>query len=369
MSSILTRYRPLPKLRAPNDGQCVAMDKTLRSVMGWVAVALSPQVLGCDYCLISQGVSPLDTVNGRGLRLSERYTRLDSVYDGSRELANPGADETYYTTEVGGFWSPRPWLTLIGVLPIRVTEVDGHLEHRGGHQHHDEGAEEAHEHEAHDHDAVVDPAVRGVEDQHGGDSGLGDISLVARARVFQQHTLASTTTVALLAGIKTPSGSTRGRADHGDYLDAHLQLGSGSTDGLFGAGMSHAHGRWSLSANMLGALKGQGEAGGHDYDYGDSINYDLTARWRVSPATLGAAAQQWLLSCGLAGEIRGQETEQGSPIDDSGGHVVFVQPGLQLNLGGRWTIEFSAQVPIHHDLAGTQLGDDLKVLGSLSVTL
>ncbi len=348
------------------------MGKTSRISLAFAALALSPALMACDYCLISQGASPLDTINGRGLRITERYTYLNSVYDGSRELANPGASESYYTTEVQGFWSPRPWLTLIGVVPFRVTQVDGHLEHEGGHQHHDEaaeGGEGEHGHEDHDHDADLDPAVRGVEDQQGGDGGLGDISLLLRARVFQHHTLATTTTVALLAGIKTPSGGTRGRADNGDFLDAHLQLGTGSTDGLFGASMSHARGRWSLNANLLGAIKGQGEAGAHDYDYGDALNYDLTARYRVSPSTLGAATQQWFLSCGLAGEVRNPEQEAGSRILDSGGHVLFVQPGLQMRLGARWSFEFYAQVPIHHDLVGTQLGEDLKVLGSINVML
>ena len=336
------------------------MDQILRSVMGWVAMAIAPQVVACDYCLISQGVSPLDTVNGRGLRVSERYTRLASVYDGSRQLTNPGASETYYTTDVTGFWNPRPWLTLIAVVPFRVTQVDGHLEHHGGDEPH------------HDPDLTPgdDPALRGVDqDQRGGDNGIGDISLLARARVFQHHTLATTTTVALLAGIKTPTGSTTGRTDNGAYLDAHLQLGTASTDGLFGVALSHARGRWSLSANMLGAVKGQGEAGHEDFDFGDSLNYDLTLRYRVLPATIGAASQQVFLSCGLAGEVRGQETEIGSVIDDSGGHVMFVQPGVQWNIGPRWSLEFSAQVPIHHDLTGTQLGDDLKVFGAINVLL
>ncbi len=336
------------------------MGKALRTTAALAALALGPTAQACDYCLISQGVSPLDTVNGRGLRITERYTSLDSVYDVSHALANPGASETYYTTEVTGFWNPRPWLTLIAVVPVRVTQVDGHLEHHGGDEPH------------HDPDLKPgdDPALRGVnEDQRGGDSGLGDIALLARARVFQHHTLATTTTVALLAGIKTPTGSTTGRTDNGAYLDAHLQLGTGSTDGLFGVALSHARGRWSLSANMLGAVKGQGEAGHQDFDYGDSLNYDLTLRYRVLPATIGAASQQIFLSCGLAGEVRGQDTEIGSVIDDSGGHVMFVQPGVQWNIGPRWSLEVSAQVPIHHDLTGTQLGDDLKLFGSINVML
>ena len=344
------------------------MKLLLRAAVGTAALTLVPFAQACDYCLISQGVSPLDSINGRGLRVTQRYTELDSVYEGTRELDNPGARETYYTTEVSGFWTPRPWLTLLGVVPFRVTEVDGHLEHRGGH-HHDEEEAGGEHHDDHDHEHDADPALRGVEDQHGGDGGVGDISLLARARVFQRHALTSTTTVAVLAGVKLPSGSTDGRADNGDYLDAHLQLGTGAVDGLFGAAFSHVQGRWGLSANLLGALKGQGEAGAHDYDYGDSLNYDLSVRYRVSPGVIGAAPNQWFLSLGVAGELRGQEIEAGSRIDDSGGHVTFIQPGVQVNVGARWSFEVSAQVPVRHDLAGTQLADDLKVFGSINVLL
>jgi hypothetical protein len=327
----------------------------------------------CDYCLVSQGLSPLDTVDGHGLRLSERYTSLNSVYDGSDEIDHPGAREEYYTTEVSAFWSPRGWLTLIGVVPFRVTHVDGHLVHGGGaHQHDDEHEHAADEDEhasGHGNDLDHDPRQRERDAQVGGDGGLGDVSLIARANVFQHHTLATTTRLALLAGIKLPTATTDQRADNGDYLDAHLQLGTGATDGLFGFSASHARGRWSAAANLLGALKGKGEAGAFDYEYGDALNYDLTARYRVSPATLGAAAHHWFLSCGFAGEARGHEHEDGFKIDDSGGHVVFVQPGAQLSLGARATLDVAVQVPIHHDLSGTQLGEDLKVFATWTLSL
>jgi len=32
--------------------------------------------LACDFCLIHQGISPLDTQNGKGLRINQRYTLL-----------------------------------------------------------------------------------------------------------------------------------------------------------------------------------------------------------------------------------------------------------------------------------------------------
>jgi hypothetical protein len=49
----------------------------------------------CDFCLLSQGISPLDTMKGPGIKISERYTLLDKVYQGTSEQSNPGAKETH----------------------------------------------------------------------------------------------------------------------------------------------------------------------------------------------------------------------------------------------------------------------------------
>ena len=62
-----------------------------------------------------------------------------------------------------------------------------------------------------------------------------------------------------------------------------------------------------MAANLLGAVKGQGEAGNHDYDYGDSLNYDLTLRYRVSPADVGPSPNRWFLTFGVAGELRSRK--------------------------------------------------------------
>ncbi len=331
---------------------------------GMAFAGLTGIAQACDYCLISQGISPLDTVNGKGLRITQRYTELDRVYDGENELLNPGAEEQYYTTEIGGFWSPLPRLTLIGVLPLRVTRIDGHLEHGHGEGAH-EDEHEQHEHEEHGHDEAA-TALPTVEHQHGGDEGLGDMSLLARFKALEYHTLEATTSVALIAGVKVPSGSTDGRADNGTFLDAHAQLGTGSTDGLFGASLQHARGRWSLAANALAAVKGEGESGNVDYEYGDSLNYDVNVRYRVRPATIGQAANQTFLSLGLSGELRDMEEVAGVELENTGGHVVFIQPGAQCYLGANIILEAAAQVPVHHSLRGVQLGEDFKLFGSLT---
>ena len=70
-----------------------------------LALLAPPLCDACDYCLLGQGISPLQTQTGAGIRVSPRYTLLDSVYDGDNEVSNPGVKEKYWTTDVAGFYS------------------------------------------------------------------------------------------------------------------------------------------------------------------------------------------------------------------------------------------------------------------------
>jgi hypothetical protein len=51
-----------------------------------------------------------------------------------------------------------------------------------------------------------------------------------------------------------------------------------------------------------------------------------------------------------------QDVSNGVEIDDTGGNVVFVSPGLEIFLFRNLALEFSAQIPVHQDSNGTQLG-------------
>jgi hypothetical protein len=62
----------------------------LAIVVTLVVLAVVSTGNACDFCLLSQGISPLDTMKGTGIKVSERYTVLDQVYQGTREKTNPG---------------------------------------------------------------------------------------------------------------------------------------------------------------------------------------------------------------------------------------------------------------------------------------
>lgn len=184
-----------------------------------VAAFAAPPALACEFCLLSQGISPLQSVNGAGMRISPRYTVLDEVYQGTRELPNTAkVAERFVTTEFTGFYSFNEKLTLIGTLPMRSTEGRGE----------------------------VGTGLAGdadFETDTGGAEGVGDLSVLARYTFFEHHSLAATTLLAASAGLKLPTGDTLGRNDVGNFMDAHTQLGTGSTDVFLGLSASHAVGR------------------------------------------------------------------------------------------------------------------------------
>ncbi len=306
------------------------------------AFSFSVPAYSCDYCLLSQGISPLETVKGTGVRVTERYSSLDSVYRGTNEVENPGAKEEYFTTEFSGFFVVSENLVFMASLPYKKTSLDGHL-----HVHSD-GEAEAHP-------------------DKGEETGLGDVSLLARYTFYRSHSLEMTNTIAGVWGVKLPTGKTDGRTEDGaDFLDAHLQLGTGSTDLLVGLSFSHAHERGSLSGNVLAAITGDGEAGDIDHRFGNTLNYDLTGKYRVYPSSVSPAGQQYFVALGLNGEVMDREVEGGEEVDDSGGHKLYLTPGVQAVIGEHLTIEASYHHPVYINVNGTQTVEDRKITGGIS---
>ncbi len=318
------------------------------TTLRWLFVAFTPLLAplceACDYCLIGQGISPLQTQQGAGLRWSQRYTSLDSVYSGTDEVPNPGVKEQFWTTDIAGFYGVTERFMLLINTPLRRTDGNGELI---------EGE-----------DGATD-----VEHVRGDATGVGDVSLLARYTVFERHTLDSTTLVAGVFGVKLATGSTDQHNAEGEYLDSHLQPGTGSTDPLLGLSIDHAIGRTSVSGNVLASFGQDGEVGDASHRFGDSVNYDVTGKYRLTPHTIGQCANALFVSFGVHGEWRDYEHLDGVRVADSGGNTVYVAPGLQYVVGGNWIIEATYQRAVYHDLNETQLGEDYRVFGTVTLLL
>lgn len=300
---------------------------------------LAGEGIACDFCLLSQGISPLDTMKGAGVKISERYTVLDQIFQGTSEQTNHGVNEEHWTTELTGFYGITPEFMLLAVAPYKYGKTTG------------------------------DPNPDGTPNtmMAGSASGLGDVALLGRYTFLKNETPEATTVMAGVAGIKFATGRTDAKtADGMNYLDSHLQPGTGSTDYLLGLSYSHSLQRFSLSANMLGTITTEGKFGNTKHQFGNSLNYDVTGKYRIAPEAFSPMKPQLFAALGVNGEVRGRETEDGVTVADSGGNTVYLSPGLQLVLAPRWIAELSYQHAIYHNLYGTQLGETYKVISGVT---
>ncbi|MBI5682723.1 MAG: transporter [Deltaproteobacteria bacterium] len=309
-------------------------------------VSLSGLSFSCDYCLLSQGLSPLQTTTGIGLRIDERYTVLNDMYKGTKKVENPGNKETHLTTQVTGFYAINPDLTAFVVVPyVRRTMKEW--------------------------DDVSMTFMKGKA------SGLGDIVLMGRYTFYRRHELDSTTIVAGQAGVKLPTGATNAKDDMGMYMDAHMQPGTGSTDILLGLNLSHAIDRFTIAANLLYSMNNEGkkgetgmDTGDEKHQFGNMLSYDLTGIYRIYPATPPGPTVSFAL--GVAGERRGKEKIDGVTVDGSEGHTIYLNTGLLFIPHPQWIVELNYRPAIYHDLPAdpttgeAQMGEDYKAILSVS---
>ncbi len=103
----------------------------------------------------------------------------------------------------------------------------------------------------HDHSGGL--AVNSVE-QLGSVCGIGDLSLLAKYRL----TAGTGPGLALISGVKMPTGSTGKRSLQGERLETEHQPGTGSWDPILGASASAPMGPVGFTASLLYQFSGRG---------------------------------------------------------------------------------------------------------------
>ena len=127
-------------------------------------------------------------------------------------------------------------------------------------------------------------------DERGDSSGIGDLTLMSQYRFFNDPRTG--TEMAVLLGIKVPTGATGVNDAFGGRFEAEFQPGSGSWDGLFGLAFTKRLGAWSFDANVLYQLA---TTGTQDTDLGDRFLYNAAISYRLvggalAPGRMNAGA-------------------------------------------------------------------------------
>ncbi len=181
------------------------------------------------------------------------------------------------------------------------------------------------------------------------DSALGDLRLLTRYMLFvDDYAPLSTRRVALLAGVKLPTGADR--------------FGSPTFDPTLGLVATWASNRHQLDIDALATLGTKR----HGFEAGDRFRYDVAYRYRLWPARFGGRLLQLNGLVELNGAWTGRAHEHGRRVRDSGGSILFVSPGVQL-AALTWIAELSFQVPVLQNLHGDQLETDFVAVVSVRV--
>jgi hypothetical protein len=218
----------------------------------------------------------------------------------------------------------------------------------------------------------------GAVDERGSISGLSDLALIGRINLFQLLEMKRSITVALLGGVKFPTGDTgrlddevaSARADealfgsghaHGSIGGVHqhdLTLGSGSFDGIFGLTTSFRQGRWFVNGQFQYYLRTEARG----YQFGDMI------------VVSGGPGGYVLLNKGVALSLQANAFYEsyardqiiGQTFEQTGGTAWFLGPLLNLTLGSHFSANAGVDIPLRIYNHGLQTVPDYRVRGGLT---
>ncbi|MGH2567834.1 MAG: transporter, partial [Bacteroidota bacterium] len=187
-------------------------------------------------------------------------------------------------------------------------------------------------------------------------TGLGDVSVFVKQVLVQIDDLQETFRILGKASLKFPTGN----------KNLTPALGTGSWDFSFGTVAGWIGKRFGLYGDVSYSFNGTSE----DYSYGNTFSYNVAIGFRLSPAVYETyPLTQWNLYLEALGKYAAKDAVNGVANENSGGHTLFLAPGLQWIPSRVFLAEVSLQFPALQSLNGTQLGTDIGLVAGIRLLL
>ena len=203
------------------------------------------------------------------------------------------------------------------------------------------------------HDSIrVAEAGDGVE-RLGSVAGIGDLNLLAKYRL----TSGEAGGLAIIGGIKVPTGSTHERDRFGDRMETEHQPGTGSWDPIVGASAGARMGQVNVAASAVYQIAGRGA---QHTRLGDRLEAGIALSHHFGPTEEEEHhhhahehgeephehASSWDAFVELAGEWEGRQRIAGEVEQDSGGKWAWVAPGVTFNAASGWSASAAVAIPV-----------------------
>lgn len=188
--------------------------------------------------------------------------------------------------------------------------------------------------------------------------GLTDLYLALKYRVLRGQP----GNLAIIGGVKLPTGKDDVRLDNGEILEPSSQPGSGAFDYQFGLAYSRfLTPRVTVDASALYTLRTEHDdfKVGDRFDAGVAVNYRLTESIQSFPqvSVFGEALYVHLA----------KDEESGERETNSGGDAVYLSPGLRVRFNEAISLTVAPAFPVVQELNGEQIEVRWKAAVTLSV--
>ncbi len=174
--------------------------------------------------------------------------------------------------------------------------------------------------------AGIDLPYVSSDDTGGSESGQGDLRIFTKYRFWRKDGPGVQQSMAALLKIKTDTGDTR--------------VTTGSTDSLLGLTYGYESRKWYRWAALRYRINGENSDG---LRRGNRLLYDLVGGIRPHPGGYLEPDTVWLLE--LNGEYSERNELNGAALANTGGHEVFVSPGIFWTLRN-FAIKAGVQIPL-----------------------
>src|SRR6185369_3420785 len=190
-------------------------------------------------------------------------------------------------------------------------------------------------------------------------SGLGDVRMLGRYRLSSTESRdpPETGSAGVNFGLKLPTGDFNVRNGAGELAERTLQPGTGTTDALLGAYLVRSLPlkdlAWFAQAQLQVPLNSRdGYKPGQRLTMDAGLRYDLTGQVSL------------LLQANLL--VRGKDSGVNAEPEDSGGHSLFLSPGVSVAVAKDVRVYGFLQAPLYQYVNGVQLTADKAVVVGLS---